>query len=101
MLRLETRNWPQNQTQLCIKGGIGKAKTMQPGKYKLYKTFCHLILGFQQFVAPRSSCYQSSLSYDMKILSWEIHLVSGSGALIIKWLGSSFSLQDIIVIYVM
>ena len=82
-------------------GFKNKLNLVSRAKYKLNKTFCHLILGFQQFVAPRSSCYQSSLSYDMKILSWEIHLVSGSGALIIKWLGSSFSLQDIIVIYVM
>ena len=46
-----TRNWPQNHAQPCIKGGVGKPKTRQPGKYKLYKTFCYFILGFQQFSA--------------------------------------------------
>ena len=65
-------------------------------KYKLNKTFCHLILGFQQFFSPQEQLL-SEPSYDMKILWWEIHLDSGSGALTIKWISSSSSLPDIIV----
>ena len=49
------------------RGWVGKAEIRQPGKYKLNKTFCHLVLGLQ-FFSPQEHPL-SELSYDIKILS--------------------------------
>ena len=46
---------------------VGKAETRQPGRYKLNRTFCHLILGLQFFFPQEHPL--SELSYDIKILS--------------------------------
>ena len=50
-----------------VSGWVGKAEIRQPGKYKLNKTFCHLVLGLQ-FFSPQEHPL-SELSYNIKILS--------------------------------
>ena len=42
---------------------VGKAETRQPGRYKLNRTFCHLILGLQFFYPPGASIIRAQLRH--------------------------------------
>ena len=100
MLGLETRKLASKSNSTLYQGWDRDGKDQATRWVQVIQDFLPPYLRISAVCGPQEQLL-SELSYHMKILLWEIHLVSGSGALIIMWLGSSFSLQDIIVIYVM